>query len=294
MNRSSAHKTWSCIVAERLSLILCIGALFACATENSPELQVDSLDAGTSEDAWALYKALGSDCTQDIDCSGGFCSQGKCCTSACTGPCESCDKPGFEGQCLSRTCTYPPPFGWQFQPEDSSEHRLSIRAPIDSAQDSCFGLTSALNCPGEAENKSCGATEFCGQDAQYARRAPWAEKDRFVTLNEGFVLDHATQLVWRSLDEKVSWNEAKIKCEELEGDVWRLPRRHELMSLLNLERMEPATDFPELSSDTYWAQEALNSNDEMAWIQSFVDGSSEPHDTESLHRVACVGLRPSP
>lgn len=38
-------------------------------------------------------------CTQNSQCSSGFCVDGYCCDSACDGPCNQCDQAGSEGNC---------------------------------------------------------------------------------------------------------------------------------------------------------------------------------------------------
>lgn len=41
----------------------------------------------------------GSACSADADCATGFCTDGVCCQSDCSGPCESCNQPGNAGSC---------------------------------------------------------------------------------------------------------------------------------------------------------------------------------------------------
>ncbi len=41
----------------------------------------------------------GSSCTDDSDCSSGYCTDGVCCDSACLGQCEACDVAGSLGTC---------------------------------------------------------------------------------------------------------------------------------------------------------------------------------------------------
>ena len=41
----------------------------------------------------------GRPCTAAADCPAGFCADGVCCNLACTGPCVSCNQPGFLGEC---------------------------------------------------------------------------------------------------------------------------------------------------------------------------------------------------
>lgn len=42
----------------------------------------------------------GAACGGALDCVNGRCVDGRCCNSDCTGTCDFCDLPGFEGQCL--------------------------------------------------------------------------------------------------------------------------------------------------------------------------------------------------
>lgn len=46
---------------------------------------------------------LASACTTAADCHSGFCVDGVCCESACTGQCQACDVAGAEGTCAPLT-----------------------------------------------------------------------------------------------------------------------------------------------------------------------------------------------
>lgn len=43
---------------------------------------------------------LGASCSAPSDCESGFCVDGKCCETACDGPCERCDLAHASGQCV--------------------------------------------------------------------------------------------------------------------------------------------------------------------------------------------------
>jgi hypothetical protein len=47
--------------------------------------------------------ALGRKCSLDLDCESRLCVDGVCCSSACSGGCQSCNQTGREGSCLVRT-----------------------------------------------------------------------------------------------------------------------------------------------------------------------------------------------
>src|SRR5262249_10916193 len=40
-------------------------------------------------------------CTSDLQCASGFCADGVCCNSACTGKCQACNLGGSVGTCSS-------------------------------------------------------------------------------------------------------------------------------------------------------------------------------------------------
>jgi len=44
---------------------------------------------------------LGAPCVTNAACNSGFCADGVCCSSACTGACQSCANPGSAGVCVA-------------------------------------------------------------------------------------------------------------------------------------------------------------------------------------------------
>src|SRR5262249_20835636 len=59
----------------------------------------------------------GDSCTDAIQCSSGFCVDGVCCDSACTGPCRACAK-ALNGAPKDGVCT---PMAAGTDPEDECE-----------------------------------------------------------------------------------------------------------------------------------------------------------------------------
>ena len=62
------------------------------------------------------------------------------------------------------------------------------------------------------------------------------------------VTDLTTGVMWQKSDEgKLQWEQALYKCEHLiyaGYSDWRLPLRNELLSIINYEKSDPASDFP--------------------------------------------------
>ena len=44
---------------------------------------------------------LGENCSNDVSCSSGFCVDGTCCGTSCSGLCHACDLPGSRGSCVA-------------------------------------------------------------------------------------------------------------------------------------------------------------------------------------------------
>ena len=66
----------------------------------------------------AAPSLLGAACTSSQGCLSGYCVEGVCCTSACTGGCLTCAAPGAVGTCLERAVGAPP--------------RLATDCPVDA------------------------------------------------------------------------------------------------------------------------------------------------------------------
>jgi len=91
-----------------------------------------------------------------------------------------------------------------------------------------------------------------------ATTEPVCSKDgRFVRNADGTVTDKRLNLTWYPmLPKKLTWEEAKKECEKI---GCRLPTTHELFSLVDVNKYEPAIDkevFPDTKTDDYyWTQD---------------------------------------
>lgn len=132
---------------------------------------------------------------------------------------------------------------------------------------------------------------------------------RFIPLNNGRVLDSATDLVWMRCSIGQSWNRDHNRCEgsptplswyqakrkaaqvarQLDA-AWRLPSIQELSSITELRCVNPAIDlhwFPNTPASYYWTLTPFITQDQYFWLVQFLSGEN---DTDSAKRTAFVRL----
>ncbi|MCK5690191.1 DUF1566 domain-containing protein [Myxococcota bacterium] len=132
------------------------------------------------------------------------------------------------------------------------------------------------------------------------RLGPLAEEpERFVvtgTASNEVVTDRHTDYVWQK--EHVAdktWKEALAYCESLDYagvDDWRLPDVKELSSLVNVERYEPASDFPDMLNIRFWTSSSYAGSYDDAWSVKFDHGFVFGLDKTASADVRCVRLGP--
>ena len=118
----------------------------------------------------------------------------------------------------------------------------------------------------------------------------------FDTVNEIIVLDRVTGLMWqRNLSAAtVSLADAKLQCARLNlagYDDWRLPSRIELVSILDLTRVEPAIDvtaFPQTPSDWFWTSSLAANDPQAAWYVYFYFGYPKTDIATNKFSSRCV------
>ncbi|MDD5306229.1 MAG: DUF1566 domain-containing protein [Deltaproteobacteria bacterium] len=173
---------------------------------------------------------------------------------------------GVSDPCASEQCFPVPPTGQTFC------------AHWDTSGD-LYGT-----CPGIVGQASCGTTDDCGQDAQYPDPA------RTFTVQtlagDEVVADSLTGLTWQrnlpatypgcsnaaSTNGPCTWQQAGAYCAglDLAGFTdWRLPGPHELSSIIDADRANPALDptpFPGSPADGwFWTALATAADKAQTW-----------------------------
>ena len=114
-----------------------------------------------------------------------------------------------------------------------------------------------------------------------------------VVGDDEIVTDTTARLIWQKQYSagKVDWAGALDYCENLEYagySDWRLPNLNELSSLINYDRYDPASDFPDVTSETFWASTFISYLRNMVLLIDFQDGEWRIDFKENKHYVRCV------
>jgi hypothetical protein len=128
-----------------------------------------------------------------------------------------------------------------------------------------------------------------------------------VISGDPIVKDTATGLTWQgclagkssaSCDQgsaaTFTWQEAVDYCESLTWagySDWRLPEIHELVSIVDYTKDNPAIDetaFPATSSDYFWSSSSLAGSSSSAWYVYFDYGSVNANNESSASYARCV------
>ena len=115
-----------------------------------------------------------------------------------------------------------------------------------------------------------------------AVRGPQLNFGRFVDNGDGTITDTSTGLMWQKTPNsgELDWETALVFCEEeLYGFAgytdWRVPNRHELHTLVDYTREDPAIDpayFDHPSYSSYWTSTTDPGNAGSAYSLSFFSG----------------------
>jgi hypothetical protein len=188
--------------------------------------------------------------------------------------------------------------------------------PPDTGHRSCYDSAGTIACPGTAGGPACGATSWCGQDAQYGWDVAHAASERFTrtepVTDQPIVLDNVTGLIWQGCtvgrsaancrsggEYDMRWTDGLDRCETLSwaGQTdWRLPDRWELQSIVDYGQaagpfIDP-TAFPMTPVDRFWSSSAKSSG--TTWSVSFASGNVVGITRDNDGYVRCVRGGPGP
>lgn len=134
--------------------------------------------------------------------------------------------------------------------------------------------------------------------AKYAIAGEIGKDGRFITYDNGTVLDTRTNLIWAAKDNgsDINWQSAKSYCENYRGGGytdWRLPMQDELAGLYDASKsrqgacdrsnkIHVATELIDITCFAPWASET---SDSYAAYLRFLDGeqawSPQSYDSNS-------------
>ena len=114
-----------------------------------------------------------------------------------------------------------------------------------------------------------------------------------TTVNgDVIVTDTKTGLVWQKTYETgKTWQAALDYCENLTYagySDWRLPDKNELASLVNYEKHNPASDFPDMPSENFWSSSTSVYDTGRAWNVDFSLGTVRNYYKTVTSYVRCV------
>ena len=114
-----------------------------------------------------------------------------------------------------------------------------------------------------------------------------------ATVNgDVIVTDTETGLVWqKTYVSGKTWQKALSYCESLTYagySDWRLPNKNELASLVNYEKYNPASDFPDMPSNYFWSSSTYLYSTSDAWYVYFGYGYVDSYSKTSGSDVRCV------
>lgn len=142
---------------------------------------------------------------------------------------------------------------------------------------------------------SCDARPGAGAEGRDRELALWPLVGLNVFERRGeTVYQPATELEWQpaTAGEAMTWPEAIAHCEVLTfaGGGWRLPTRIELMTLVDYERRAPASSFPGMTSESFWASTRdANFIAGVGEAVSYLNGDAPDFRvTGTRHRAHCV------
>jgi hypothetical protein len=113
-------------------------------------------------------------------------------------------------------------------------------------------------------------------------------------LRKHTVLDTKTGLEWeREHKIDLTWQEA-MDYAAAKGKGWRLPTVEEQITLIDFSQSNPASDFPDMPSESFWSSSSYADSVPVAWFVNFYYGYVSLYNKSNAGYVRCVrgGLCP--
>ena len=127
-------------------------------------------------------------------------------------------------------------------------------------------------------------TNTFGEDADYSVNTPV-----YINNGDGTVTDTITGLMWQQRDGgEMTVEDAIIYCDTLTlGNYsdWRLPDCHELFSILNHDRANPALDtnyFSDTNAEYWWSSERQANDSNKVWATNAGGGVGNHPKSETI------------
>ncbi len=119
-----------------------------------------------------------------------------------------------------------------------------------------------------------------------------APKERYIDNQDGTITDTSTELMWKQNPEEdiYTFEEVnEIKSNFVGYDDWRVPTIHELFSLVDVTRLDPAID-PIFSCKAwhFWSASAYSYYSNDAWLVGFYRGDVSRSNKSSSYAVLLV------
>lgn len=165
-------------------------------------------------------------------------------------------------------------------------------ANICTGQTKCYNKEDEMSCP-----VSSSSGNFYGQDAQYALLGVCTPPNFTIQTIYGdeVVLDKNTGLEWQRIisESPLNWLSADSYCRNLTyaGGGWRLPTPNELLTIVDINRYNPAVDitfFPDTYIKYFWTSPTFAWYYDEKWYIDFTTGYPHSTGNEMKFSVRCV------